>query len=85
MLLYLLVVTVVYLLFLQAGPVPLPGMSAQAQQMLGRMGLSFSCSIELFLRLVRHWRQFLQHYGCRPARDEMPIADLPEEISSKVS
>ena len=85
MLLHLLAVTMVFLLCLQTGTVPLPGMSAQSQQILDRMGLSFSCSIELFLRLVRHWRQILQHHGCRPARDEMPIVDLPEEITSKVS
>lgn len=60
-------------------------MSADAQQMLDRLGLSFSCTIELFLRLVRHWRQFLQHHGCRPARDEVPAPDLPQEVTSKVS
>lgn len=46
----------------EAEEVPLPVIQPEAEQMLDRMGLSFSASNELWVRLVRHWKQFLMHH-----------------------
>ena len=68
----------------QEGQVALPSISQEATETLNRMGLSFSCSNELFIGLVRHWKLFLQHH--RNQTDAAaPDQDLPQEAISMVS
>ena len=69
---------------MQAGQVALPSISQEAQGVLDRMGLSFSCSTELFLRLLRHWKQLLlYHHQSRPDAAGAG-GDLPQEVLTQV-
>ena len=64
---------------IQAEEVPLPVIQPQAEQMLDRMGLSFSASNELWVRLVRHWKQFLMHHQHNSQKAD--VAEDPAEAA----
>ncbi|DBB02120.1 TPA: hypothetical protein ACH3X3_011159 [Trebouxia sp. C0006] len=67
----------------QAESVPLPVMSPDAESMLNMLGLAFSTSNELWVRLTRHWKQYLLHH-LQEAEASNAGATLPEEAVSKV-
>jgi len=58
-------------------------MSPDAESMLNMLGLSFSTSNELWVRLTRHWKQFLLHH-LQEAEACGVSTSLPEEAVSKV-
>ena len=58
-------------------------MSPDAESMLNVLGLSFSTSNELWVRLTRHWNQFLLHH-LQEAEASGAGTSLPEEAVSKV-
>ncbi|DBA74789.1 TPA: hypothetical protein ACH3X2_009311 [Trebouxia sp. C0005] len=67
----------------QADNVPLPLMSPDAESMLNMLGLSFSTCNELWVRLTRHWKQYLLHH-LQQAEASGASTSLPEEAVSKV-
>ncbi len=58
-------------------------MSPDAESMLNMLGLAFSTSNELWVRLTRHWKQYLLHH-LQEAEASNAGATLPEEAVSKV-
>jgi hypothetical protein len=58
-------------------------MSPDAESMLNMLGLSFSTSNELWVRLTRHWKQYLLHH-LQEAEASGASTSLPEEAVSKV-
>ena len=69
---------------MQGQEVPLPTMSMEAADLLNKLGMSFSTSGELWVRLVRHWRQFLLHHHFQAEAGGTDQA-LLEAAVSKVS
>ncbi|KAL0019528.1 hypothetical protein WJX77_005771 [Trebouxia sp. C0004] len=67
----------------QVESIPLPVMSPDAESMLSMLGLSFSTSNELWVRLTRHWKQYLLHH-LQEAEASGASTSLPEEAVSKV-
>lgn len=58
----------------QTERVPRPTMTPEAQRILDIMGLSFSMSNELWIRVVRFWKDFLRYHQQEPAAMVLGLA-----------
>ena len=67
----------------QVQEMPLPSMSMEAKVLLNRMGLSFSYSNELWIRLTRYWKQFLLYQQRQAEADGADTSSL-EAATSQV-
>lgn len=67
----------------QVQETPLPSMSMEAEVLLNRMGLSFSYSNELWIRLTRYWKQFLLYHQRQAEADGADTSSL-EAATSQV-
>ena len=67
----------------QVQEMPLPSMSMEAEVLLNRMGLSFSYSNELWIRLTRYWKQFLLYHQRQAEADGADTSSL-EAATSQV-
>ena len=66
---------------LQDNQLPLPTMSSEAERILDMMGLSFSMTNALWIRVVRFWKQLLQHHQ----QQAQPSPDPIEAVCKRVS
>ena len=64
----------------QAQQTPLPTMTSGTERILGVMGLSFSMSNELWIKVVRFWKQVLIHHQQQEA-----AATSLQQVQEKVS
>ena len=67
----------------QAQQTPLPTMTSGTERILGMMGLSFSMSNELWIKVVRFWKKVLIHHQQQPQQEA--AATSLQQVQEKVS
>ena len=69
----------------QAEQVPLPTMTPDTERVLSIMGLSFSMHNELWIRVVRFWKEYLLHHQQQHARQPEATLTSLEQAQDRVS